>query len=351
MITRMRRRHIRLLLTCVVALGLVATTWHVRDTLLPGSKQDEHVVGERRSARTALPREFKTPTGAGVESLARDRAKALKNLADQAEELNRFALDPPVAEFVLATYNVLGSSHTGRGGRRGYAGGVPRLLRALDKIRGHGIDVIGLQELQPNQRDAFRAYGTEFDIYTPPGGRFRDDSVAWRRDRFELVAGGSVSYPYFGGRLRPYPQVLLREKRTGVRFFVTSYHNPAYEGGTRARAVRMQIDNANALITRTKRPMLITGDMNDRRTYVCPMVTSTPMRPAQGGGCDADSRAVDWLMGSSPNVVFSGFLLDWTTEHARLSDHPLVVATARVTGLPEDRREAEDPWSKAPKAG
>jgi hypothetical protein len=88
--------------------------------------------------------------------------------------------------------------------------------------------------------------------------------------------------------------------------------------------------------------------MNARRDYVCPMVSQTAMRPAQGGGCAAPQQGIDWLLGSVPQVAFRDYVQDRTPQRAGLSDHPLIFATARITGLPEDRREAEDPWSKAP---
>lgn len=349
---RIRRRRVRPLLIALVALALVGGTWHAQRVLTSDDQTPVAQQGREQSARSPQASELASPGGAPglspeVEELADDREKALGKLALKAEKLNQVAADEPVTEFVVATYNVLGTSHK----RRGFASGGNRMARAIGLIRQRGIDVIGLQELQPNQHAIFRRNAPEYQLYTPPGGRFRDDSVAFRRSRFELVEGGSVAYPYFGGRPRPYPQILLREKRTGVQFYVTSYHNPAYEGGTRARVVGMQIANANALIERTKRPLIITGDMNDRRSYVCPMVTRTPMRPAQGGGCGADARAVDWVMGSAPSVSFSRFFLDWSTEHRKLSDHPLVLATATVTGLKSDRHDAEDPWSKSPSQG
>lgn len=339
------KRFLPHVLVALVALALIATSWHVRDRLAGAEPQDTR---KQASAKKTEPTDGKAGprlnerTTPDITVEAQQRANALGKLANQAEKLNKMASEPPVAEIVFASYNVLGSSHK----RKGFASGTNRMSRAIGWIRRHDIDVIGLQELQPNQRSLFIGRAGEYDIYTPPGGRFRDDSVAWKSDRFELVEGGHVSYPYFGGRHRPYPQILLREKRSGVQFYVTSYHNPAFEGGTRTRAMNMQIANANALLARTKRPLIITGDMNERANYVCPMVARTPMRPAQGGGCGADKRAVDWVMGSEPQVKFTGFQIDWSTEHAKLSDHPMIVGRALVTGLPEDRRDADDPWSK-----
>lgn len=338
----------------LVALALAGSTWHVRDRFSESRATPAAAVGKARAADIAAS------AAPAVEALAADRADELGKLAGQAEKFNKMAATPPVAEFVVASYNVLGASHTGgRGGRRHMADGVSRVTRAGQVMLDRKVDVAGLQEFQQSQRVAFaRAFGDTYDMYPAlhASRRFGQNSVVWRKDRFELVQGGAVSYPYFSGRGRPYPQILLREKRTGVQFWITSYHNPASNAGygnqarNRSRALGLQIANANKLLEDSKRPMIITGDMNARSDYVCPMVAQTPMRPAQGGGCAAPHQGIDWVMGSTPQVEFGDYLHDLTTRRGGMSDHPLILATARVTGLPDDRREAEDPWSQAPRA-
>ena len=54
-----------------------------------------------------------------------------------------------------------------------------------------------------------------------------ENSVAWRKDRFELVAAATQSIPYFHGHAANMPIVLLRDKKSKAEFYVTSYHNPA----------------------------------------------------------------------------------------------------------------------------
>lgn len=352
------RGRLRPLLVVLVVLALAGSIWQVRDVLGP--------TGGGTGTSGARPSEgAPEETGAesdpnAVETLPDGRKQDLAGLAEKAEKLNLMATTPPVVDLVVGSYNVLGASHTGpRGSRRHMADGNSRVARAIALLHANKVDVAGLQEFQHGQRETFASRaGDVYDMYPALAAsrRFGQNSIVWRKDRFELVEGGAVGYPYFSGRLRPYPQILLREKRTGVQFYVTSYHNPANNAGhgnqdrNRARALALQIANANALLEQTERPMIITGDMNARRAYVCPMVTHTAMRPAQGGGCDAPSQGIDWLMGSVPQVAFRDYVQDRTPQRAGLSDHPLILATARVTGLPDDRREAEDPWSEAPES-
>lgn len=277
------------------------------------------------------------------------RAAELRRLAQKAAALSRKRKHArPVSTFTFVTFNVQGAVHRGRVGQR--------TALARDLLARYDADVVALQEFERPQRAVFdRLAGGTYQVYPGNTGRSIDgeNSIAWRRDRFELVSGETRPYPYFKGAIRNMPRVLLRDKKTGTQFYVTSYHNPAscchYGNQTRFRAtaVSRQIADANALRAATRRPLIVAGDMNDRATYFCRMAGATGMHSADGsryaGGCRVASRLwIDWVMGTS-DVTFSGYLRDRGPADRSASDHPVVVTQVRVTGRAGDGVDAGMP--------
>lgn len=246
---------------------------------------------------------------------------------------------PPVAEFNVASFNVLGSSHTGRGGHSpGMASGTQRMGGVLQLLAANDISVVGLQEFQPNQRAAFngRAAGWTAWPGLTMGRRAGENSVAWREDTWQVVETHTVPIPYFNGRIRPMPYVLLQHRETGLKAWFSTFHNPANVHGPAQRyrneATRRQIGLFNRLET-TGYPQFVTGDMNERAEYPCKVTRGTPLVPAQGGSCPpAPPVGIDWLLGS-PKVQYSSYRSDRGPLVRRTSDHPLLVVHARVDSI------------------
>ncbi len=147
------------------------------------------------------------------------------------------------------------------------------------------------------------------------GRRAGENSVAWRTDTWEMVKPGLVPIPYFNGRIRPMPYVLLQHKQTGVRAYFSTFHNPANIGGNmqrfRSEATRREINLFNQL-EKEGIPQFVTGDMNERTEYFCRVTGSTPLiSPAGGsnnGGCRPPPRpGIDWIFGS-PGVQFTSYI-------------------------------------------
>jgi endonuclease/exonuclease/phosphatase family metal-dependent hydrolase len=246
----------------------------------------------------------------------------------------------------MANFNIQGATH--RGGISG------RTSRMRDLLQGHGVDVVALQEFQRPQRQIFaRIAGGTYDVFPGTTGRSLDaeNSVAWRKDTFELVRGETRPYRYFRGATRNMPRVLLRHRRTGVTIWVTSYHNPATccgygnAAGFRSQDVAAQVRDANALIAQTTTPLIVSGDMNDRATYLCAMTAGVAMHSADGGNHEAGCHVprspwIDWILGTK-EVEFSGYLRDRSGFVKATSDHPIVVAHVKVTGQPGEGRNAD----------
>ena len=250
---------------------------------------------------------------------------------------------PPIARFNMASFNLLGSSHTGRGGHSpGLASGPQRLNGALRILAQHQISVVGFQEFQPNQRAAFRSRARGWQMYPglSMGRRAGENSVAWRTDTWEMVKPGLIPIPYFNGRIRPMPYVLLRNKQTGVQAYFSTFHNPANIGGNQARfrreATRREIRLFNQLEA-TGMPQFVTGDMNERAEYFCRVTGATPLTAAAGGSNSGGCRPprptqIDWIFGS-PGVQWTRYVVDRSPLVRRTTDHPVVVASVTVDAM------------------
>ena len=250
---------------------------------------------------------------------------------------------PPVATFKMATFNLLGSSHSQHGGSAARFGpGTQRMNGALQILAQHQISVVGFQEFQPNQRAAFRSRAKGWEMYPglSMGRRAGENSVAWRSDTWEMVRPGLIPIPYFNGRIRPMPYVLLRNKQTGVQAYFSTFHNPANIGGNmqrfRTEATTREIKLFNSLETQ-QIPQFVTGDMNERDEYFCRVTGSTPLLAAAGGsnsgGCAPPKPTqIDWIFGS-PGVQFTDYVIDRSPLVRRTTDHPVVVTGVTIDAL------------------
>jgi hypothetical protein len=213
---------------------------------------------------------------------------------------------------------------------------------ALQILAQHQITVVGFQEFQPNQRAAFRSRAQGWEMYPglSMGRRAGENSVAWRTDTWEMVKPGLIPIPYFHGRIRPMPYVLLKHKPTGVLAYFSTFHNPANIGGNmarfRAEATRRQITLFNQLEGQGT-PQFVTGDMNERGEYFCRVTGSTPLVAAAGGSndgaCRPPARAqIDWIFGS-PGAQWTKYVVDRSPLVHRTTDHPVVVASVKLDAL------------------
>ncbi len=240
--------------------------------------------------------------------------------------------------FVLASFNVLGASHTKHGGK--YAVAAQRTPRAYQLIEDWGVDVAGLQEFQDGQKaDFLNLAGGAFGVYNftgPRGKEDTDNAIVWRKSVFDFVHGETYDIPYFHGNTRHMPLVLLRNRLTGRLAYFMNTHNPANVRGPaqKWRDQAIEIERQKIIeLRKTGRAVFLTGDFNDRQNAFCPLTASmlsispnsvpsmTCAYPKQG--------SIDWIYAAGP-TRFSWFMRDKTPQQTAISDHPIVVAQAHL---------------------
>jgi endonuclease/exonuclease/phosphatase family metal-dependent hydrolase len=243
------------------------------------------------------------------------------------------------ADFTVATFNLLGSSHTK--GSHTRASGPARMTGALEILAQHQVSVVGLQEFQSDQRAAFRSGAPGWETYPGEsvGHGAGENSVAWRSDTWELVKAAVVAIPYFNGRERSMPYVLLRNKASGAQAYFSNFHNPAdtnqfrNQQRWRDEATTREIELFNRLAA-TGVPQFVTGDMNERSEYFCRVTAGTTLVAAAGGSTGTACQPpkptqIDWILGSK-GVTFSDFTIDRSALARRTTDHPVVVAHVTI---------------------
>jgi endonuclease/exonuclease/phosphatase family metal-dependent hydrolase/uncharacterized cupredoxin-like copper-binding protein len=309
---------------------------------------DEPVVVTSGESTQSSPLD---PGTYSVDAAGPDGWSAASATCDDGSEPTAVVLDPGETvtctfayaqpRFTVASFNVLGASHSDNGGHAArFASGTTRMSWTVGLIQRLGIDVIGMQEFQPPQAATFnRQTGNAFSYYPSSS----PNVVAWRTSVFDRVDARPNLTPYINGRRVPMPAVRLRHKATGVDVWVVSAHNAASLARTgnndrwRAAAREQQVG-----LTRQLRaggtPVIMTGDMNEREPYFCRYTASGDMRAAAGGStggrCQpppASLARIDWVFGSR-DIAFSGYRAFKDGVVNRTSDHPLIVVDAAVTG-------------------
>ena len=274
------------------------------------------------------------------ESVRRFRA-AQRKLAQRVSK--QLARRTAPVELTVASFNVLGASHTGAGGNKPgfYPEASARMNMAIGILRGNGIDVVGFQEFEASQYAMFASRAGEYSLY--PGLSLGDKSVrfniAWRSSAFQLVEAHSISIPYAGGSRIEMPVVLLESTTTKRRAWFANFHNPAdtpslgNNARWRAEAAGIEIAHLTALHEADGTPVIVTGDFNEREEIFCRFTAAGVFAAAAGGSTGAgcappSSMQVDWIFGSS-GVSFAGYAV---SDTGRASDHAMVHATATLVG-------------------
>lgn len=230
------------------------------------------------------------------------------------------------SKFNVASFNVLGSSHTAAGGNKAERpSGVSRMRGAVAAMKSHNIDIAGMQEFQGDQQKAFKQAMPNFGVYGD-----KDNAVVWNKEKFKLVDKKTFTIPYFEGQPRKMPVVKLQDKMTGKQMWVVTVHNPAdtknhpRNAHNRARAVAIE-QNLVRQLRASGLPVIVTGDFNDAKSIDHSMArvgmhSAAPRKAAS---------AIDYIFGSN-GITFSNYSKDTRTQKNGTSDHPIIVSTARI---------------------
>ena len=309
-------------------------------SLDPGGSGGDHGGGDRSASAGAEP-EHAEPEQL-EESVRRFRAAQRRLAARVSRQVKVVERRTQPFEFQVASYNVLGDSHTGPGGNKpGFPDGGPRMDMSIAALRNNGIDVVGFQEFEQSQYGMFTSRAGEYSLY--PGMSLGNKSVrfniAWRSDVFQLVEAHTLSIPYAGGSRIAMPVVLLESISTGRRAWFANFHNPAdtpnlgNNARWRAEAAAIEVAHLTELHQADGVPVIATGDYNERAEIFCRFTAGGVFTAAAGGssagGCSPPpSMQVDWVFGST-GVAFTGYSVTGTGQ---ASDHSMVHATATLTG-------------------
>lgn len=239
--------------------------------------------------------------------------------------------------FSIGTLNWRGASHYDTNphpGERPYAERVPNMVTT---IGASGSSIIGFQEFEPPQAQAFlEATDGAWAIVKGKNGQGNPstaNAIAYQPDAWDVVEVRYVSVKY-GRPLVQMPMARFTSTTGLGSIWVLNVHNPADAvGGTDAMRDAAVTAEAQALqqlqATEPTTPLFLTGDMNDRARFK--RVFSSL---AQGwSSANPSDEQIDWIMGS-PAVTFSGTVVDQSTNDGAHSytDHPFVHTTAQLTG-------------------
>ena len=226
-------------------------------------------------------------------------ALAVAGSDKNSDEYGQVGASPiPVADIVhgktkfrVGSFNILGYDHTAPGGsKKGYADGAQRMKWAVQILKSEDVDVVGLQEFQPQQYAKWvKKASAQYDIF--PGYidtvGFLRNSIAWRKDKFRMVTNTWIKLPYFHGDVLRMPVVLLQSLSTGQQFYVMNFQNPADVRGNaqkwRLIGQRLQIALVNQLKASNDLPIIWTGDMNAKKQVFCRVTKQAGMVSASGG--------------------------------------------------------------------
>lgn len=239
---------------------------------------------------------------------------------------------------VVASFNTLGASHTPSAKYPGYA---IRTDKLVDLFKRKALDVVGVQEFEPRQRDRFVTLVKGAYASYPTQDMPLDSaaSVVWRTSTMQFVSGETFATPYFDGKIRQRPIVLLRDKRSGRTAYFISVHNPAsvprYGDQTHWRTEAIKIERAKVVeLRKTGRPVFLIGDMNDKAPAFCPLTRGMLMISANSLPAMTCARPaqmqIDWVFGAGP-MRFTSYEVDPSTKTDLISDHPIVVTRVHLS--------------------
>jgi endonuclease/exonuclease/phosphatase family metal-dependent hydrolase len=246
-------------------------------------------------------------------------------------------------DFNLASFNVLGASHTKAGGEHpGEPGAIARMKAAVKEMKKNKLDVVGFQEMQAPQLKEFQKLtDNQYGVYPgfKLGNKNTENSIAWNKDKYALVEAHTIDIPYFNGHMRKMPVVTLRDKETGQEMVMMNVHNPAdtrrfhNQEQYRDKATQIETDEIKKMEKKTGLPVFLTGDFNETTEADQHVTAATNLTPANLSAHNGDQNhvGIDHMYGS-PRATFSHFKRDHGKLVQFASDHPMLVSHVHIKG-------------------
>jgi len=239
--------------------------------------------------------------------------------------------------FGLGTLNWRGASHYKNNphpGERPYGERMPNMVT---RIGASGASIIGFQEFEPPQAQAFLE-GTNgaWAIVKGKNGRGKSstaNAVAYQPSAWKVDGVRYVSIRY-GGPMIQVPLVRFTSVSGLGSIWVLNTHNPANavngSDAMRDAAVRAEAGALQRLQdAEPSTPMFLTGDMNDKVRFKRLFLSL-----ASGwSSANPSDKQIDWIMGSTA-VTFSGIVVDQSTNDKahQYTDHPFVHTSVQLAG-------------------
>ncbi|ROR92408.1 endonuclease/exonuclease/phosphatase family protein [Nocardioides aurantiacus] len=243
--------------------------------------------------------------------------------------------DGPPLTLRLMTYNLLGSHHTEPGGMHDEM--APSALRSqwgADLVRDQRADVVGMQEVRPEQIAAFQRELPGYDMWPvlANGSLGRPNQIIWNASRFTRLDAGYVEVPSMG-ETRRMPYVLLKDRSTARTFWYFNIHNsPGDRQAERDRDLVLETAKINELRA-DGTPVFLGGDFNETSRAMCTVLARTDLESSAGGihdgtTCKAPSgMRIDWIFG---NGTFSAYAATKPPLARYATDHWIVATSVRL---------------------
>jgi endonuclease/exonuclease/phosphatase family metal-dependent hydrolase len=154
-----------------------------------------------------------------------------------------------------------------------------RLKESVQTITSNNLDVVGLQEVRPDQWSGLHtALGSSYDFYPATNSQAAypiQNSVIWNKNKFSLEEGKSIAGPHVSnGQTGWYSnsviQAKLRDNSSGQEFYVINTHEYSGNGA----GVKGRYDSAKRWASYIKQlstsgtPIFMTGDFNSKYSAV-----------------------------------------------------------------------------------
>lgn len=168
------------------------------------------------------------------------------------------------SQFNIATFNVLGASHSD-------ADYKARMDRSIKVLNDNAVDIVGFQEFQGKQRTYFRQQiGSKYDVFDDKSNLGRTsggegvNAIGWDKNKFRLVTSGYMpNLKYFGGGTLEAPWVKLQDTETEQQLYVLNTHDPAHpeNADLRLQNAKQHVEFVDTL-KKEGLPIFFTGDFN-----------------------------------------------------------------------------------------